>query len=156
MHIYLQGCAIFLILCHIVCPEGLSFPEWAISRHSRYLTTIRTKHASPRHLLAAPTMITGPDRNRRHMIASAMSRRSLRAAGGLRRPSESQSFLDSRSTIYLDDACGSSRDRWTFPIDFSMTQGRTEDPRTSAPISRNRGRRRAPSRRHRRIPSASP
>ncbi|EJK51678.1 hypothetical protein THAOC_29129 [Thalassiosira oceanica] len=69
--------------------QGLSFPECAISRHSRYLTTIRTKHTSTRHLLAAPTMITGPDRSRRHMIASAMSRRSLRAAGGLRRLSES-------------------------------------------------------------------
>ncbi|EJK73617.1 hypothetical protein THAOC_04746 [Thalassiosira oceanica] len=36
-----------------------------------------------------------------------MSRRSLRAASGLRRPSESESqaFLTSRSTIYLDDAC---------------------------------------------------
>ncbi|EJK48671.1 hypothetical protein THAOC_32512, partial [Thalassiosira oceanica] len=34
-----------------------------------------------------------------------MSRRSLRAAG-LRRPSESRAFLASRSTIYLDDACG--------------------------------------------------
>ncbi|EJK68388.1 hypothetical protein THAOC_10438 [Thalassiosira oceanica] len=70
------------------------------------------------------------------MIASAMSRRSCRAAGGLRRPSESRAFLASRSTIYLDDACGSSRDRWTFPIDFSMTQGRTGDPKTMGTIDR--------------------
>ncbi|EJK63843.1 hypothetical protein THAOC_15481 [Thalassiosira oceanica] len=70
------------------------------------------------------------------MIASGMSRRLLRAAGGLRRPSESRSFLASRSTIYLDDACGSSRDRWTFPIDLSMTQGRTGDPKTMGTIDR--------------------
>ena len=43
---------------------------------------------------------------------------------------ESRAFLASRSTISLDDACGSSRDRWTFPIDFSMAQGRTGDPKT--------------------------
>ena len=79
---------------------------------SRPLPTIRTKHASPRHLLAEPTMIMGPDRNRRHGIVSALPRPSCRAAGGLWRPPESRSFLASRSTIYLDDACGSSRDRW--------------------------------------------
>ncbi|EJK55668.1 hypothetical protein THAOC_24574, partial [Thalassiosira oceanica] len=42
-------------------------------------------------------VITGPDRSRHHnMIASGMSRRSCRAAGGLRRPSESRAFLASR------------------------------------------------------------
>ena len=109
---------------------GLSFPECAISRHSRYLTTIRTKHTSMRHILAARTMITGPDRSRRHMIASAMSRRSLRAAGGLLRPSESRAFLASRSTIYLDDACRFE----PRPLDLregdlhgARTYGRSED-----------------------------
>ncbi|EJK68008.1 hypothetical protein THAOC_10865 [Thalassiosira oceanica] len=90
------------------------------------------------------------------MIASAMSRRSRRAAGGLRRPSESRAFLASRSTIYLDDACGSSRDRWTCDIDYSMTQGRTGDPKTMVGTSEIIGIGPSPSRRHRRIPSASP
>ncbi|EJK68895.1 hypothetical protein THAOC_09892 [Thalassiosira oceanica] len=130
-----------------VMHKGLSFPECAISRHSRYLTTIRTKHASTRHLLAATTMITGPYRSRHHMITSATSRRSLRAADGLRRPSESRAFLASRSTIYLDDACGSSRDRWTCEKEIPMMRGRTGDPKTSAPISGNRGLTFMPSRR---------
>ena len=47
------------------------------------------KTASPRHLLAPAAMITGPDRNRRHGIVSAMPRPSCRAAGGLRWPPES-------------------------------------------------------------------
>ena len=135
---------------------GLSFPECAISRHSRYLTTIRTKHTSTRHLLAAPTMIMGPDRSRHHMIASAMSLRSCRAAAGLRRPSESRAFLASRSTIYFDDACGSSRDRWTFVSEISPMRRRTGDPKASTTISGIRGMMPSASRRHRRIPSASP
>ena len=89
------------------------------------------------------------------MIASAMSRRSLRAAGGLRRPSESRAFLASRSTIYLDDACGSSRDRWTCEKDISPMRRRTGDPKASRLISGNRGLFRSPSRRRRWTPSAS-
>ncbi|EJK57786.1 hypothetical protein THAOC_22137 [Thalassiosira oceanica] len=46
-------------------------------------------------------MITGPDRSRRHMAVSAMSRRLLRAAGDLRRPSESRALPTSKPTIYL-------------------------------------------------------
>ena len=115
-----------------------------------------TKHNSTRHLLAATTMITGPYRSGHHMITSATSRRSLRAADGLRRPSESRAFLASRSTIYLDDACGSSRDRWTFPIDLSMTQGRTGDPKTMVRTSGIIGIGPSPSGWHRRIPLASP
>ncbi|EJK58195.1 hypothetical protein THAOC_21702 [Thalassiosira oceanica] len=68
------------------------------------------------------------------MIASAMSRRSRRAAGPAV-SGESRAFLASRSTIYLDDACGSSRDRWTCDIDYSMTQGRTGDPKTKVGTS---------------------
>ena len=73
---------------------------------------IRTKQAAPRHLLAPLAMITGPDQSHHHMITSAMSRRSCRAAGSLRRPSETRALPASRSTIYLDDACSPSRDRW--------------------------------------------
>ncbi|EJK43938.1 hypothetical protein THAOC_37570, partial [Thalassiosira oceanica] len=54
-----------------------------------------------RALLAAPTMITGPDRNCRYRIVSAFSRPSCRAAGGLRRTSESRAFPTSKPTIYL-------------------------------------------------------
>ena len=68
---------------------------------SRPLPTIRTKHTSTRHLLAALTMITGPDRNRRHRIVSSFSWPSCRAPGGLRRPSESRAFPTSKPTIYL-------------------------------------------------------
>ena len=46
-------------------------------------------------------MITGPDRSRRHMAVSAMSRRLLRAAGDLWRPSESRALPTSKPTIYL-------------------------------------------------------
>ncbi|EJK51540.1 hypothetical protein THAOC_29285 [Thalassiosira oceanica] len=62
------------------------------------------------------------------MIASAMSRRSLRAAGGLRRPSESRVFLASRSTIYLDDSCSPNRRRW-------LSDGlSTEEPKACATV----------------------
>ncbi|EJK49345.1 hypothetical protein THAOC_31789, partial [Thalassiosira oceanica] len=36
-----------------------------------------------------------------------------------------------RSTIYLDDACGSSLVCWTCDIDYSMTRRRTGDPKPS-------------------------
>ncbi|EJK66141.1 hypothetical protein THAOC_12951, partial [Thalassiosira oceanica] len=66
-----------------------------------------------------------------------MSRRSLRAAGGLRRPSESRAFLASRSTIYLDDACRfEPRPLDLRGGDYSMTRGRTGDPKTMGTIDR--------------------
>ena len=46
---------------------------------------IRAKNTDPRSLSTSTTMITGPDRNRRHMIVSALSLRSRRATGGRRK-----------------------------------------------------------------------
>ncbi|EJK46856.1 hypothetical protein THAOC_34456 [Thalassiosira oceanica] len=78
------------------------------------------------------------------MITSATSRRSSRAADGLRRPSESRAFLASRSTIYLDDACRFE----PRPLDLregeetSMMRGHIGDTKytkASALISGNRG-----------------
>ncbi|EJK55369.1 hypothetical protein THAOC_24904 [Thalassiosira oceanica] len=51
-------------------------------------------------------MVTGPDRSRRHMAVSAMSLCLLRAAGGLRRPSESRALPTFLSTVYLMMCCG--------------------------------------------------
>lgn len=72
-----------------------------------------------------------------------------------RRPPESRVFLASRSTIYLDDACRFSRDRWTYEKEISMMRGRIGDPKVSTLISGNRGLFRSPSRRRRWTPSAS-
>ena len=58
-----------------------------------YLRYDRAKNTDPRSLSTSTTMITGPDRNHRHMIVSTLSLRSRRATVGLRRPSESRSML---------------------------------------------------------------
>ena len=66
------------------------------------LATIdRARNIDPTPLPVSETMITGPDWSRNHMIATAMSRRSIRAAGGLRRPSQSHSSPTFPLTIYL-------------------------------------------------------
>ncbi|EJK64378.1 hypothetical protein THAOC_14892 [Thalassiosira oceanica] len=54
-----------------------------------------------------------------------------------------------------DDACVSSRVRWTCDIDFSMTQRRTGDPKASTQISGIRGLGPSTSRWRRWTPSAS-
>ena len=100
-------------------------------------------------------MITGPDRNRRHIIVSALSLRSRRAAGGLQRPSECRALLafvaiGRRLMRAVPGTRRSSCERHN-----SMRRGRTEDPRTSAHISGIRGIVPSPSRRRRRIPSTS-
>ncbi|EJK49409.1 hypothetical protein THAOC_31717, partial [Thalassiosira oceanica] len=89
-------CLVDLVLDVRFQTEARSFPG-APSHNMDYYMTQRTEtgtiidrqHTSPRHLLAPLGMITGQDQSRHHMIASAMSRRSSRAAGGLRRLSES-------------------------------------------------------------------
>ena len=58
-----------------------------------YLRYDRAKNTDPRSLSTSTTMITGPDRNRHHRIGTALSLWSRRAAGGLRRPSESRAML---------------------------------------------------------------
>ncbi|EJK66948.1 hypothetical protein THAOC_12078, partial [Thalassiosira oceanica] len=109
-----------------------------------------------RHLLAPAAMITDADTNRSHGIVSALSRPSFRAAGGLRRPPESRAFPTSKLTIYLDDASCFEPSQRTLDIDYSMAQGRTGDPKTMVGTSGIIGIGPSPSRRHRRIPSASP
>ena len=96
------------------------------------LATIdRERNIDPTPLPVSETMITGPDRSRNHMIATAMSRRSLRAAGGLRRPSESHTLPTFPLTIYLM-MCGGLTSPTTYLIFFSPMQRRTNDPKTMA------------------------
>ena len=65
------------------------------------------------------------------MAVSAMSRRSLRAAGGLRRPSESRALPTFPSTIYFM-MCVGLMSQPTFPIFFYPMQRRLKDPKTMA------------------------
>ena len=100
-------------------------------------------------------MITGLDRNCRHMITSAMPWRSRRAAGGLRRPSESRALLAFIANGRRLMRAVPGKRRSSCERHNSMRRGRTEDPKTSAHISGIRGMGRAPSRRRRRILSTS-
>jgi len=99
-------------------------------------------------------MITDPDLSRRRMIASPMSRRSCRAAGGLRRPSESRALPTFPSTIYFM-MCGGLTSQPTFESDISSMQRRTKDPKTMASHSGIRGIMPSTSCRRRCIPSLS-
>ena len=54
-------------------------------RKLAYLRYDRSKNTDPRSLSTSTATITGPDRNRRHRIVSALSLWSRRAASGLRR-----------------------------------------------------------------------
>ncbi|EJK64920.1 hypothetical protein THAOC_14291, partial [Thalassiosira oceanica] len=65
------------------------------------------------------------------MAVSAMSRRSLRAAGGLRRPSESRALPTFLSTIYLM-MCGGLTSQPTCETEISPMQSRAKDPKTMA------------------------
>ena len=65
------------------------------------------------------------------MIASAMSRRSCRTAGGLRRQSESRALPTFPSTIYFM-MCVGLMSQPTFPIFFYPMQRRLKDPKTMA------------------------
>ncbi|EJK70751.1 hypothetical protein THAOC_07861 [Thalassiosira oceanica] len=88
------------------------------------------------------------------MAVSAMSRRLLRAAGGLRRPSESRSLPTFPSTIYFM-MCGGLTSQPTFESDISSMQRRTKDPKTMASHSGIRGIMPSTSRRRRCISSIS-
>ena len=113
------------------------------------LATIdRERNIDPTPLPASETMITGPDRSRRHMIVSAMSRAPCRAAGGLRRPSESRPLPTFPLTIYLM-MCGGLTSRWTCETDFSPMQRRTKDPKTMSSTAGIRGVVTSPPRRRR-------
>ena len=67
--------------------------RYAVESSPSYLRYDRSKNTDLMSLSTSTTMITGPDRNRRHRIVSALSLRSRRAAAGLRRPSESRALL---------------------------------------------------------------
>ena len=99
-------------------------------------------------------MLTGPDRSRSHTAVSAMSRASIRAAGDLRRPSESRALPTFPSTIYLM-MCVGPMSQPTCENEISPMQRRTKDPKTLAPTAGIRGLGPYVSRRRRRIPSIS-
>ena len=73
-------------------------------------------------------MITGPDRNRHHRIISALSLLSCRAAGGLRRPSESQALL-AFPRLSLPAGCVGPTSQRPFDRDYASMQRRPEDPK---------------------------
>ena len=99
-------------------------------------------------------MIMGPDRNRRHRIVYALSLRSRRAAGGLRRPSECRSLLAFPRTLYRSVGPGPTTNV-SCEMRNSMMQCRTEDLKTSAPLAGIRGMGPSTSCRCRWIPSIS-
>ena len=130
---------------------GLSYSVWVSKRHSYVL---ENKTRRPRPLPTSTTMITGPDRNRRHRIVSALSLRSRRAAGGLRRPSESRALL-AFPRLSLAVGCVGPNNQRSCEMRNSMMQWRTEDPKTSAQTAGIRGMVPYTSRRQRWIPSIS-
>ena len=123
-------------------------------RKLSYLRYDRSKITDPRSLSTSTATITGPDRNRRHRIVSSLSLPSSRAAGGLRRPSESRALL-AFPRLSLAVGCVGPTTNVSCEMRNSMMQCRTEDLKTSAPLAGIRGMVRAPSRRRRWIPSIS-
>ena len=117
----------------------------------------RPKNTDPRSLSTSTAMITGPDRNRRHRIVSALSAlslRSCRAAGGIRQPSESRALLAFPRTLYRSVGPGPATNV-SCEMRNSMMQCRTEDLKTSAQTAGIRGMVPYTSRRRRWIPSIS-
>ena len=123
-------------------------------RKLSYLRYDRSKNTDPRSLSTSTATITGPDRNRRHRIVSALSLRSRRAAGGLRRPSESRALL-AFPRLSLPVGCVGPNNQRSFEMRNSMMQCRTEDLKTSAQLAGIRGMVPTTSRRRRWIPSIS-
>ena len=113
-----------------------------------YLRYERAKNTDPRSLSTSTTMITGPDRNRR------LSLWSRRAAGGLRRPSESRALL-AFPRLSLAVSCVGPNNQRSLRERNSMMQCRTEDLKTSAQTAGIRGIVPTASRRRRWIPSIS-
>ncbi|EJK45360.1 hypothetical protein THAOC_36027, partial [Thalassiosira oceanica] len=131
---------------------GTFFPEWAAC--ILFLPYEQnTPHASPRNLLAQLVMMTGPDRNRRHGIVSALPRLSCRAAAG--RWKAELSLLQGLLSTLTMAASSFEPSQWSSDINYSMMRGRIGDPEASAPIFGNRGFVPTNSRWHRRIPSMS-
>ena len=93
-----------------------------------YLRYDRAENTDPRSLSTSTTMITGPDRNRRHMIVSALSLPSRRATGGLRRPSESRALL-AFPRLSLPAVVSAQQPNRPFDRDYASKQRRPEDPK---------------------------
>ena len=93
-----------------------------------YLRYDRAKNTDPRSLSTSTTMITGPDRNRRHMMVSALSLPSRRATGGLRRPSESRALL-AFPRLSLPAVVSAQQPNRPFDRDYASKQRRPEDPK---------------------------
>ena len=123
-------------------------------RKLSYLRYDRSKNTDPRSLSTSTATMTGPDRNRRHRIVFALSLPSRRAAGGLRRPSESRALLAFPRLSYPVGCVGPNNQR-SFEMRNSMMQCRTEDLKTSAQTAGIRGIVPSTSRRLRWIPSIS-
>ena len=123
-------------------------------RKLSYLRYDRSKNTDLRSLSTSTATTTGPDRNRRHRIVSALSLRSSRAAGGLRRPSENRALL-AFPRLSLAVGCVGPNNQRSCEMRNSMMQCRTEDLKTSAPLARIRGIAPTTSRRRRWIPSIS-
>ena len=103
-----------------------------------YLRYDRSKNTDPRSLSTSTATITGPDRNRRHRIVSALSLQSRRAAGGLRRPSKSRALL-AFPRLSLPGGWAGPNNQRSFKMRNSMMQWRKEDPKTSAQTAGIRG-----------------
>ena len=125
-------------------------------RKLSYLRYDRSKNTDPRSLSTSTATITGSDQNRRHRIVSALSLRSdsRRAAGGLRRPSESRALL-AFPRLSLPVGCVGPNNQRSFEMRNSMMQCRTEDLKTSAQTAGIRGIVPTAPRRRRWIPSIS-
>ena len=131
--------------------KGLSFSNWVSKRHSYVL---ENKTRQPRPLSNSTAMITVPDRNRRHMIVSALSLRSRRATGGLRRPSESRALL-AFPRLSLPVGCVAQQPNRPFNRDYASKQRRSEDPKGMYIDTGTQGIRTSASRSRRWIPSIS-
>ena len=100
----------------------------------------RTKHDAPMPISTSTTTIKGQNRNCRHRITSAMPWPSRRAAGGLRRPSESRALLAFPRTLYQSVGPAPTTNV-SFKMRNSMIvmQCQTEDLKTSALLTGIRG-----------------
>jgi len=112
----------------IIEKKGL-FLSGPINDTATYYDRERTKHDESRSLSTSTAMITVPDRNRRHRIASALPWRSCRAAGGLRRPSDIQTLLVFLARATCCRCAGLGKRPLVFDLESVTMRRRTEDPK---------------------------
>ena len=106
-------------------------------------------------LSTSTAMITVPDWNCRHMIVSALSLRSRRAAGGLRQPSESRVLLAFMARATCCRCAGPAKRPLAFDQDYASKRRSTEDPKSMALTTGIQGIGPSASCWRRRIPSTS-